>query len=44
MHITVAQEHAFMLSVWSGLVRAQGPRGVRPVSGLGTLQLTPGGQ
>lgn len=35
-----AQEHAFMVSVWSGLVRAQGQHGDRPVSGLGTLQLT----
>ncbi|MDZ7852035.1 MAG: lipocalin-like domain-containing protein [Halomonas sp.] len=35
-----AQEHDFMVSVWSGLVRAQGERGDRPVSGLGTLQLT----
>ena len=39
-----AQEHGFMLGVWSGLVRAQGQRGDRPVSGLGTLQLTQGGQ
>lgn len=35
-----AQEHDFMVSVWSGLVRAQGQHGDRPVSGLGTLQLT----
>ncbi|WP_416139839.1 lipocalin-like domain-containing protein [Halomonas sp. HK25] len=35
-----AQEHAFMVSVWSGLVRAQGQHGDRPVSGVGTLQLT----
>lgn len=35
-----AQEHAFMLSVWSGLVRAEGQRGDRPVSGVGTLQLS----
>lgn len=35
-----AQEHDFMVRVWSGLVRAQGQRGDRPVSGLGTLQLT----
>ncbi|SFU93930.1 lipocalin-like domain-containing protein [Halomonas korlensis] len=35
-----AQEHDFMVSVWSGLVQAQGQHGDRPVSGLGTLQLT----
>ena len=42
--VTDAQEHAFMLGVWSGLVRAQGQRGDQPVSGLGTLQLTAGDQ
>ncbi|MCG6657783.1 hypothetical protein HOP52_08450 [Halomonas campisalis] len=35
-----AQEHAFMVRVWSGLVQAEGQHGDRPVSGLGTLQLT----
>jgi predicted secreted hydrolase len=35
-----AQEHAFTVTVWSGLVRAQGQHGERPVSGMGTLQLT----
>lgn len=35
-----AQEHAFMVRTWSGLVRAEGQRGDRPVSGLGTLQLS----
>ena len=40
--VTDAQEHAFMVPVWSGLVRAQGRRGDRTVSGLGTLQVTAG--
>ncbi len=35
-----AQEHAFMVRTWSGLVEVEGRRGDRPVSGLGTLQLT----
>jgi predicted secreted hydrolase len=38
--VTDAQEHDFMVSLWSGLVRAEGHRGDQPVSGLGTLQLT----
>ncbi|WP_299365060.1 lipocalin-like domain-containing protein [uncultured Paracoccus sp.] len=38
--VTDAQEHAFMGRIWSGLVRAQGRRGNKPVAGLGTLQLT----
>jgi predicted secreted hydrolase len=38
--VTDAQEHAFMVRVWSGLVRAEGQRGDQPVSGLGTMQLT----
>lgn len=35
-----AQEHAFAVGIWSGLVHAKGRRGDQPVSGLGTLQLT----
>jgi predicted secreted hydrolase len=38
--VTDAQEHAFMVAVWSGLIRAEGYRGDQPVSGLGTMQLT----
>ncbi len=34
------QEHAFAAAIWSGLVRAEGRRGDRPVRGFGTLQLT----
>jgi predicted secreted hydrolase len=34
------QEHAFMAPLWSGLVRAEGQRGDRPVRGWGTLQMT----
>jgi len=35
-----AQEHGFSAPMWSGLVRAEGRHGDRPVTGMGTLQLT----
>jgi predicted secreted hydrolase len=34
------QEHDFATPLWSGLVRAAGQHGGRPVTGTGTLQLT----
>lgn len=34
------QEQGFAATLWSGLVRAEGRNGDRPVAGLGTLQLT----
>lgn len=38
--VTDAQELAFLAPAWIGLVRAEGERGGRRVSGIGTLQLT----
>lgn len=38
--VVADQEHGFLAPVWSGLVRAEGRRGDRAVTGLGTLQVS----